>query len=60
MFLSYMWPYWSFDLDGLNIFSFSLSLEALYEIGLQLAKLHLRRCLKLYKYYEDPGSKVKQ
>ena len=38
------WPYWSCDLDSLNIFSF---LKATYEIWLQLAYLLLRKCLKL-------------
>ena len=54
------WPYWSCDRDRLNIFSFNPSLEALYEMCLQQVKLLLRRCLKLSKYDESPGSKVKE
>ena len=32
------WSNWSCNLDGLNIFSFLLNMEALYEILLQLAQ----------------------
>ena len=50
--------YWSSDLDGLHIYSFPVSPEALYEIWLQLVWWLLRRCLKLSDY-ESPESKVK-
>ena len=53
------WLYWSFDLDGLNIFLFSKPQEALHKIWLQLAYRIFQRCLKL-SYFESPGPKVKQ
>ena len=40
-------PYWSCDLDHLNILTFPCRMEAPYEIWLQLAQwFHRRRCLK--------------